>query len=430
MNFTSNNDIFIKPFINAFGKCNKPKISKETTSQFNTILISLYQDMYEASTYVFKNVCFKHRTINLHTNKQDAILPEINNGKYYPKHIKDYITTNEKYQLIFTCKNIGNREINIIFTLFSEKELQNINVYLNRVKMMYMWLHICSKYSDKNCSQSLSIHIYLTPFIKKLPTESTTIIGPAQVNTAFTYACLPKGLMMIFREEEWFKVFLHETFHSYGLDFANHEDKHLKDTLKKIFPINSEFSIYEAYTETWGRIINCAFSSFNTLENKKDKNTFLQNMKFCLELERMFAMYQCNKILGFMGLKYENLHKNNNGDGDGDGDGDGETNKYLRKNLYREDTHVFAYYVMTSIFLNDHPRFLVWCKNHNKVLLQFDRSSENFKAFAEYIKQIYKCDSYKNGINYMTSLIENIKKNSKNKQLLLNSTRMSIVDMV
>ena len=85
---------------------------------------------------------------------------------------------------------------------------------------------------------------------------------------------------------------------------------------------------------------------------------------------------------------------------------------------------------MTSIFLNDHPRFLVWCKNHNKVLLQFDRSSENFKAFDEYIKQIYSCDSYKDSINYMTILIDNIKKNSKNKQLLLNSTRMSIIHTV
>jgi hypothetical protein len=325
------------------------------------------------------------------------------------------VDANEKYQLIFTCGNVGQREIQVIFTLFAEEQLKQIKIYTQYVRMMYIWLHICGQYAHKACTETLNVFIYPTPFLKKLPTSPVTTIGPEHINTAFTMACVKNGQIIIFREEEWFKVFIHETFHSYGLDFATQDHGSLKNVLREIFPINSDFDIYEAYTETWARIINCAFCSFNALshEKKKDPKGFILNMNFCLEMERMFALYQCIKVLGFMGLRYNNIYK--------------KENTYLR-HLYKENTHVFAYYIMTAIFLNDQQGFMLWCKKNNKSLLKFQSSPDTFKSFAAYISSVYECISLLNGIVHMSELNTKVNK-SKNTELMT-TTRMSLIHTI
>ena len=288
-------------------------------------------------------------------------------------------------------------------------------MYTQYVRRMYIWLHICGNYAEKYCTETLKVFIYPTPFTKQLPTSPTTVIGPEHINTAFTMACAKNGQIIIFREEEWFKVFLHETFHSYGLDFATNDHASLKNVLRGIFPINSDFDVYEAYTETWARIINCAFCSFNALpdKNKSDQKTFLLNMNFCLEMERMFALYQCIKVLGFMGLRYKDLL--------------GKNNPYLRK-LYKENTHVFAYYIMTAIFLNDSAGFMLWCKKNNTRLLKFKATPETFISFETYIKSVYECISLLEGIGSMSAL--NAKVNKTKNKALITTTRMSIIHTI
>lgn len=421
MNFSQNIDELMKPFIASFGKCPKPKNSPETLKKYKEVLSVLYQVIYEAHHHVFQRACFKSQVVAIRPNEGTIKRPDIFNGRYFPQQIQDYISANEKYQLIFSCQNVGNREINIIFTIFSEEDKNNIEKYVSYANAMYMWLYICAKYATKNCSKTLDIYLYQTPFTKNLPENMTTILGPEHVNTAFTYACMPRGQMLIFRDEEWFKVFLHETFHSYGLDFTTHEETELKKHMYNLFPINSEFDMYEAYTETWARIMNCALCGFNTLANKKDKKAFIENTTFCIEMERMFAIYQCNKMLGFMGLQYQDIHLNG-------------SNNINGNNLYRENTHVFAYYVMTAIFLNDYQGFLVWCQTHNTALLKFERTQPVFKAFADYIESIYTCDTLIQNMGYMRDLYKRIYKNKTNnnnnkynKKKLINTSRMSLV---
>jgi hypothetical protein len=419
MNFDSDMDTLMKPFLSSFGLCEKQPLNKDDAKIYQDILISLYKDIYHANETIFKAGCFQCKTI---TEVSEFEEPEGKNSRYFPSHIQNYISTNEKVQLIFTCQNVGEREITIIFTLFDEAELKRIPFYTQYVKMMYIWLHICGKYANKACTETLRVFIYPTPFIKQLPTNPATTIGPEHINTAFTIACAKNGQIILFREEEWFKVFIHETFHSYGLDFATNEHAQLKNILRSIFPINSDFDIYEAYTETWARIINCAFCSFNALpeKNKRDQKTFLSNFNFCLEMERMFAMYQCIKILGFMGLHYNDLYINSLTPPAG-------KTTYLR-HLYKENTHVFAYYIMTAIFLNDQQGFLLWCKKNNKALLKFNATPENFDLFASYISSVYDCISLLKGMVQMGALNSRVNK-TKNKTLST-STRMSIIHTI
>lgn len=411
MNFAPQMDTLLKPFINSFGQCEKPEpLDKVDAKLYKSILISLYKDIYSANSTIFQAGCFKHEVIK---EKSEFKQPEGKDSRYFPTHIQEYIQANEYSQLIFTCGNVGEREIKVIFTLFSETK--DIEMYIQYVRLMYIWLHICGQYANKACTENLKVFIYPTPFTKNLPTSPSTTIGPEHINTAFTMACAKNGQIIIFREEEWFKVFIHETFHSYGLDFATHSHDGLKNVLRGIFPINSDFDIYEAYTETWARIINCVFCSFNALSNKKDQSGFLSNLNFCLEMERMFSLYQCIKVLGFMGLRYDNLYHSN-------------TNAVYLRNLYKENTHVFAYYIMTAIFLNDHSGFMLWCKKNNTRLFKFQATPEIFTSLENYIKEKYKCISLLKGLGQMSILNSKVNKSANKK--LSRTTRMSLIHTI
>jgi hypothetical protein len=413
MNFATQTDTLMKPFINAFGQCGKlSPLGIEDKKLYQSILISLYKDIYAANATIFKDGCFQSQLI---TEKSQFKQPEGRESRYFPAHIQKYVTENEQSQLIFTCGNVGQREIQIIFTLFAKAadiNKKQKDYYTQYVRMMYIWLHICGQYADQACTETLNVFIYPTPFTKNLPTSPATIIGPEHINTAFTMACAKNGQIIIFREEEWFKVFIHETFHSYGFDFATKDHGGLKNVLREIFPINSDFSIYEAYTETWARIINCAFCSFNALSVHAHKNqkAFLSNLNFCLEIERMFALYQAIKVLGFMGLRYGDIHKKEN------------------THLYKENTHVFAYYIMTAIFLNDQQGFMLWCKKNNTALFKFKPTPDTFEAFAAYIASVYDCISLLNGLAQMGTFHQRVSK-GKNKELML-TTRMSIIHTI
>lgn len=421
MNFSSEVSSLIKPFIKSFGKCDKASLSSEDKKSFQNILNTLYQDILKSYGTAFNSNCFKHQVVNLSTYSSTAAThakrPEDFNSRFFPLIIQKYIKENELYQLQFFCGNVGGREIEIIFTLFDEKELLNINNYVEHARLMYIWLNICAKYADKHCTKTLSIYIYPTPFNKNLPMSATTIIGPEHVNTAFTMACAPKGQIVVFREEEWFKVFIHESFHAYGLDFATtstKDSKEFKNEIAAIFPIESDFDLYEAYTEAWARIINCLLCSFNALSNKKDKKAFNENFSFCIELERMFALYQCNKVLSFMGLHYNDLHN--------------KTASVSTNKLYKETTHVFAYYVLTAVFLNDYEGYLIWCGKNNHTLLKFNASEQGFQAFLSYIKSVHTCAPLQNSIDVMGRLMEQINKANKN-DMLKKSTRMSLISL-
>ena len=423
MNFSSNVSELMKPFIKSFGKCDKATLSSEDNKAFHAILNTLYEDIVDSTDNVFASGCFEHKVLQNKVGKDGKSSAESKikrpndfTSKYFPIQIQNYIKENELYQLLFSCGNVGGREIKVYFTLFDEKDLLQVETYIEQVKMMYVWLNICDKYAEKQCTHSLDIYIYPTPFNKNLPGSTTTILGPEHVNTAFTLACAAKGQMLVFREEEWFKVFIHETFHAYGLDFATSNSNNSSDFKKKIaelYPINSDFSIYEAYTETWARIINCVFCSFNG-NNKtvNGKKAFIENFLVCIELERMFALYQCVKVLSFMGLHYKDIHEKN----------DKKENTLSRK-LYKENTHVFAYYVLSAVFLNDYEGFLLWCRKNNLTsLLKFNDNDKGFDSFFDYIKSVYNCIPLQNGIVEMGRLV------GKNKSALLKkSTRMSII---
>lgn len=136
------------------------------------------------------------------------------------------------------------------------------------------------KITNKN--DEIKISIYLTNFKKHLPDGK--IISPININSGFSYIDYNnKRNVIIFREEEWKKLFIHELIHCYNIDKFKHQ---------KIEFINGPDMKYEALTEYLAIILHCQFISYLS---KKSFSEILEN-------EIKFFILQSNKLLNFWGF--------------------------------------------------------------------------------------------------------------------------------
>ena len=401
MQFSNDSSIILNHLLPKFKNIkNKNKISK-----ISDVMDIIFEDLQSSDKYY--NKIITNVNIKL-VNKNDLIFPDSFSSNHYSHTIKDYINNYIKKQLIYSF-SIHTREIDIIFSLFSDDDVNYIDKYNSYIKFIIMWLHICNKYTIKNCSNTLKIYFYLTPIKKVLPKSKTEIIGYDHINTGMTYRCVPDNEIFIYRSEEWFKVFIHETFHSYGLDIDGRNNNKLKSEISKIFPIDSTFNIAETYTEVWARIMNCSFCSYLSSKNKNDFKLFLN---FSLQAERMFSIMQMNKILAFMGLNYKDLWTNS------------QISKGLRNTLYKEQSNAFCYFILGGILMNEYTTFLNWCFINNTSFIKYKPNTNN-DNFIKLITALYKENELMDSIIVLGKL----KKKSKNSHFLLNTARMSCIEL-
>ena len=335
------------------------------------------------------------------------------NNKGFPQEIRKHIEENAVYQIEYHFSLIG-RNIKVYFILEAEDIHQSIEVFSQYVEKMNMWLLLIDQYASKKCSKTLSIYVYLTSLLKILPNSSIDIISENHANTAFTYTCIPVSEIVIFRKEEWFKVFLHETFHNFGLDFSGMTSDYCKEHILSIFPVNSEVNLYEAYTEFWAEIMNCLLTSFFLLPNKNDLPKFLEMSYFFIDLERKFSFFQMVKVLDFMGLRYNDLY------------GGSRQAEIKRAAFYKEGTSVLAYYVIKTVLLNDYQDFIVWCDKHHFSLLDFKKTVNHQKEFCQYIEDHYKSGTMLKNEVLFEKAFSQMLLNKKN-TFLKNTLRMTVI---
>lgn len=213
----------------------------------------------------------------------------------------------------------------------------------------------------------MTIYWYLTKHKKELPREHE-VIDRVHVNTAFTFAC-HKGSnsIYIFREEEWFKVLLHESFHSFGLDFALMPEDVVNKAMFSIFPIKLDLRFSESYAELWAEIINVLFISvinYPCNSNRINMNILARSIETKMADEIAFSMFQISKILKHNKMGYIELFSKNN---------------------YMEKTSVFSYYILKGIMIFYYNDFIEWCITHNDGL-RFNKTEENLLSLVEFIK--------------------------------------------
>lgn len=155
------------------------------------------------------------------------------------------------------------------------------------------------------------------------------------------------------------------------------------------------------------------------MKNKNDIDEFLTNAEFFINFERVFAFFQMVKVLSFMDMTYKNLYEKS------------IQSENIRKTMYKEDTNVLSYYIITLILFNTYQDFLSWCNTNNTSLLQFKKTIVNLDKFCKFIETKYKTRSMIDGIDCTEKLLTKVNTSLKKKSLsyLIRNLRMTICEM-
>jgi hypothetical protein len=397
-----------------------------STKKTNNILKNLYNDILNAYNYLLK---FKNTNqsslypikIKHIDNIFEIPKPSNFNANSFPNEIRTQIDEHATTELSYEF-SLFDRNIILYFILEEPESRIKISEFIKYIDLIIMWLYILNDYGSKSCSNTLTIYFYFTKLEKELPTSNIFTIDQINVNTAFTTTCPKNSEIVVFRKEEWFKVFMHETFHNFALDFSGMNNEIIHKQILSLFPVNSEVNLYESYTEFWGEIMNALFCSFSSLEDKSNINEFLQNCEFFINFERTYSFFQLVKTLNFMGLNYSELYNNDS------------RSELARKTFYKEKTNVLSYYIIKTILMNNYQHFLLWCHKNNLSILSFKKTEKNQEDYVKFIMKNYKTTSMLEGIKRTEFCIDQIKKNESNinknvNKFISKNMRMSICEL-
>jgi hypothetical protein len=238
-------------------------------------------------------VAYKQRIITMTNIQEKKItsvdrIPRASQSLYtfiHPEirsHIEEHSSTVHTISMM-----IGQRKYNLHIILESiENSRARTKKVQTIVQYTFYWLHVLQKYAEMQntgsyrgpqpCSTEVGIYFYMTSMKKSLPEHCNTPIGIHHVNTAVTTGCQASTNIHVFREEEWFKVLIHESFHNSGLDFIDMDPTTLKqmtDVIRILFPVSvPDLRIYETYAEMWAEILNNMFIVYDIFYSKNSKN--------------------------------------------------------------------------------------------------------------------------------------------------------------
>jgi hypothetical protein len=338
----------------------------------------------------------------------DHVIKEIKQEfENQPKIGKQYSFTisSRKFQIYLIKPLVGSQPSNSIYKMLDKM-----------IYRIYIWLFVCNHFASPMCSPDISVYLYMTNHKKILPEIDHKPLDEIHANTAFTFACpLTSNEIYVFRYEEWFKVLIHESFHCFGLDFATLPEEEAEKNMFSIFPIACNLRFYETYTEIWAEIINVIFISVNSYpcnEQTIDIHRLSKIIENHLYNEQIFSLFQCSKVLHHLGLKYRDLYETT------------EQAKRMRHERYRENTHVFSYYILKCIIMFHYNDFIEWCIRNNNSSIQFTKTQENIHRLFEFVKSKYNSSEYLRTIEIFENWLS--KKENQNGKMEVETMRMSI----
>lgn len=326
------------------------------SAEFTTLFNELDNAVKWVNNAKRKHGCdFYNASMNTIKKRADVPKPSTFDMASIPKQIRDHIY-NYSTNVITYHTQIHGRQFSAVFVVDHNDIISQVGTFNKYFDRMVQWLHIALKYSPKTCGKNITTYLYFSPTTKQLPADKNIHINQYHANTAFTYSC-PSGLaeIVIFRREEWFKVFIHETFHLLSLDFSamSSDNEKCADTMRDLFPIKSTFQMYEAYTETWAVLLNACFCSYYCLDGRDNLSEFIDATRFLLRLEVTFKVAQMHKILQFMNLDYDTLTRTDS------------ASREKTMSLYTEETNIFAYHIAATILMCNFEEFIKWCGVNN-----------------------------------------------------------------
>tara|TARA_E500000178_G_C16924861_1_gene708941 strand:+ start:89 stop:1129 length:1041 start_codon:yes stop_codon:yes gene_type:complete len=279
------------------------------------------------------------------------------NSEFMPKTIIHFLHSNEG--TLYKINSVLNdKTIKIKIIDYKKTTHNKIKRYFRMILFLIKYL---SLYASPKCTKNLSITIFMTSLKKTL--NNKKILGVNEVNTGYsTCGCNNSASIVIYREEEWFKVLIHELFHNLNLDFCDKKILHFKKKLREVFKINAKFNIYEAYCETSARFINVLIYSFFNNLKMESYDKFKEKFKVTFENEVKNSLLKARLIIS----RISNCEN------------------------YEENSNVFDYYVITAILLYNYFNYLKFIKYD----FNFIKTDKNIQEFTNLIINNYNYNFY------------------------------------
>tara|TARA_B100001093_G_scaffold442332_2_gene443993 strand:- start:1716 stop:3197 length:1482 start_codon:yes stop_codon:yes gene_type:complete len=386
-------------------------------------------------------------------------------NKYISKEIKDYIIKTDTKYNSFIIKYAFNYEkiiVNIHFIIYINAETtcdNNIIItYDKYVIHMLALLSLVIKLTNNACSKNgLDIYIFKTPFERKLDNKlNHQTIGAKNINGGFSYGCTNKGNIIIYRNEEFFKVFSHELCHTFGIDkyiftfienslYKNPESELYKKFInnfnlsKKINKDNYDIGIQESLVEFWAIFFNTSLfvfnsnQSYNIIYHNKVKR-YIEFFDQLFNYEIVHTFFQTQKILQYNNITIDSILSTT----------DILKNKFTN---YKETTHVFSYIILKLFLLINYREFInsnISLKRTNRIdpaqyKVEFRYSLKNVSRFFDYIISITKSNSdyIKTNLTYVKNILKKIDltntdltKINNDNRFIKNNMRMSGIEIL
>lgn len=343
-------------------------------------LFSIYNDIQSQSVSILDTI--------------ETLKPNTNNESFNSIFCKDYIlkhpgkgfditvSVGHSHSVMFHLWFPNNNITAILPSSTSEKEFAE-QVALTCSK----WLAYAYTLRDTGCSDTLHVYMYLTNLKKKMPKTTAEVFDQQHVNTAFTYSCMKNNVIMLYRSEEFMKVFFHETFHTFGFDFSGDSElaTMAANKIKEFFHIESEINVFETYAEMWATILGMLFQCNNTTTT----SCFNKELK----KQQKFAVEQCAKVLRHNGCAMR---------------------KFINKEcIIQEKTNVASYYIFKAALLQNLKQFVEfvggkvkqeWTEQKVKEFVEMIRENTTARNFVSKVERVRT----KSGMNRTMKMTDGI----------------------
>ena len=379
------------------------KIFKNQYDTHHQLSDQSYRILYQLHNELSNTIVVKPEVID--SRNIDGIV-RLQNYKSIQLNIRHRIESWNIYHKIFAFMLHSGRYIKIHF-IFNHIDL-SFNFTLI-YKKMFIWLSFLDSHSNLECSATLNIYIFLTDYIKTMPSKAGYELGRDNVNTAFTFSCKHNNEIFIYRKEELLKIFIHETFHSFGLDFSNCNQDYANRIIKNKFTAigdKKDYNIYESYCEIWAQLINILLININKqhieyIEWKKVINKYLF-------YEIRWSIFQSSKILLHYGFEYKELFNKN-------------------KIVYNESkTSVFSYFFLRAIAMVNLDQFIKWSYAYNGHYMFFRNTKLNIGSYCNFLCNNSQNTFFLRDLTTSKNYISSLNIHNTNAQFILQTLRMSL----
>lgn len=396
MSITNEGYNFINNYMDFFNFFNK---AEELDKK---IIKKLYSDVYHSNIFAKSFVKTVHKESIEISESNKHIIDELNISRFTSftsSHVLKEMRNIKK--LIRYSFSINNIEYQLVFLVLNNGDERIID---NKLKTYLRNIHFLTKYMDSKMKTLKIVILYSTE--KKEKNKDKKTLGPNNVNTGVTRSCSINGSIFLYRQEELIKVFIHELIHAKCIDFSNiNANIETLNIVKEMFNINSDFIISESYSEFWANIVNTLFVALDV--SKSGFEDFYDNFTILHIIEKIFSLHQIVSVLNYMDLTYEDIVENNN----------------LSK--YSEDTNVFAYYILKTIWLYFGNDYLLFMKKNNSNLLNSNNDTKYIRSLIIKTKKYYK---HKKFLSMIAKMEKKFNRKTKRDSLIENSLRMTILE--